>query len=80
MMQIPHKDLGLESDAAVTCISSKPMSAATSRTEITGRHAAIRDPDPGSELCIRQAEIRPVTLSNHFRTRRDILRRRRDQV
>jgi hypothetical protein len=42
MMQIPHKDLGLESGATVACISSKPMGPATSRTKITGCHAAIR--------------------------------------
>ena len=54
-MQIPDKDVGLESGAAVASISCKPMGSATSRTKIAGRHTAIRVPDPGSEVGIRQA-------------------------
>jgi hypothetical protein len=79
-MQIPDKDVGLESGTAVASISSKPMGSATSRTKIAGRHAAIRVLDPGSELCIRQPEIRPVSFSDHFRTRHDILTRHGDRV
>ena len=74
-MQIPDKDLGLESGAAVASVSSKPMGSATSRAKIAGHHAAIRDPDSGSELSIRQPEIRPVSFSDHFRTRRELLPR-----
>jgi|GEM_PF-3083360 hypothetical protein len=79
-MQIPDKDVGLESGAAVASISRQPMGSATSRTKIAGRHAAIRVPDPGSEVGIRQVEIRPVNFSNHFRIRRDILPRHGDRT
>src|SRR5450759_5459151 len=61
-MQIPDKDVGLESGAAVASVSSKPMGSATSRTKIAGRHATIRILDPGLELCVRQPEIRPVSF------------------
>jgi hypothetical protein len=79
-MQIPDKDVGLESGAAVTSISRESMGPATSRTKVTDRHTAIRCSDPGSELRIRQPEIRPVNFSYHFRTRRDVLRRYGDCV
>jgi len=79
-MQIPDKNVGLESGGAVASISREPMGPATSRTKITGRHTAIRFPDPGSELRIRQPEIRPVNFSYHFRTRRSDLRRYGDRV
>jgi hypothetical protein len=79
-MQIPDEDVGLKSGAAVAGISSKPMGSTTSRTEIAGGHTAIRCPDPGLELRIRQPEIRPVNFSYHFRTRRDVLSRHGDRV
>ncbi|WP_243626495.1 hypothetical protein [Candidatus Cryosericum septentrionale] len=79
-MQIPDKDVGLESATAVPSISSKPMGSATSRTKIAGHHAAIRVPDPSSELCIRQPEIRPFDFRNHFRTRRVALARHHDRA
>jgi hypothetical protein len=79
-MQIPDKDVGLESGAAVARVSREPMGSAASRTKITCRHTAIRVPDPGSEVGIRQVEIRPVSFSDHFRTRRGLLLRRGDRV
>lgn len=80
MMQIRDKDIGLESGAAVTGSAGKPTGPATSRAKITSRHTAIRCPDPGSELRIRQPEIRPVNFSYHFRTRRIVLSRHDDRV
>jgi hypothetical protein len=79
-MQIPDENVGLESGATVAGISSKPMGPAMSRAEIAGGHTAIRCADPGSELRIRQPEIRPVNFSYHFRTRRDVLSRHGDRV
>ena len=72
-MQIPDKDVGLESGAAVAGMSSKSMRSTPPRTQITGGHTAICSPDSSSELCIRQPEIRSINLGHHFQTCSDVL-------